>query len=63
MGGLLQIFGACLIFQDGIKSDEQGGSGNIFGNPIALLLIGTGLIIVIILTGLSFLRKSNTTNS
>jgi len=63
VGGFLQILGAFLIFQDGIKADEQGLGGNIFGNPIALSSIGMGLIIVVILTGLLLLKKSNTINS
>ncbi|MDQ5893463.1 MAG: hypothetical protein QG640_475 [Patescibacteria group bacterium] len=58
IGVLLQFFGAYLIFQDGIRSDEQGAGGNIFGNPTALLLIGVGFIIVVILTGASFTKKS-----
>lgn len=63
IGGLLQFFGAYLIFQDGIRSDEQGVGGNIFGNPTALLSMGAGFIILVILTGASFAKKSNTNNS
>ena len=63
IGVLLQFFGAYLIFQDGIRSDEQGVGGNIFGNPTALLLIGAGFIIVVILTGASFTKKSDISNS
>lgn len=61
LGVALQIFGAYLIFQDGIKADEQGTGGDIFGNPIALLAIGTGLIIMVII-GLSFLKKAKIAN-
>ncbi len=62
IGVLLQIFGAYLIFQDGIKADEQGTGGDIWGNPTALLLIGAGFGIALILTGVSFLKKSNSNN-
>ncbi len=63
IGVILQIFGAYLIFQDGIKADEQGTGGDIWGNPTALLLIGAGFTIAIVLTAVSFLKKSNTNNS
>lgn len=62
-GVLLQIFGAYLIFQDGIKADEQATEGDIFGNPTALLLIGAGFGIALTLTRVSFLKKSNSNNS
>jgi hypothetical protein len=59
IGFISQIVGAFLVFQDGIKADEQGLEGNLFGNKIALLLIGVGIVIVITMTVLFFLKKKN----
>jgi len=50
IGIFSQVIGAFLIFQDGIKADEQIQAGSLFGNTLALLLLGTGLTIFTILT-------------
>lgn len=49
--------GAYLIFQGGIRADEQGLGGNIFEDKLALFLIGTGLLVYLGLTILAFLKK------
>ncbi len=53
----LQILGGYLIFQEGIKADELGISGNVFSNPLSLFLIGIGLTILIVLTVLTLLKS------
>ena len=57
IGFFFQIVGAFLIFQDGVKADEQIITGNVFGNSIALFLMGGGFMVFIVLTILIFRKK------